>query len=694
MKYTIDDFWTARLGVRPPPSAVPAALPPGWGYITTGLSEFVEAPISLVQDGDSSKPDLAGDNVIFVSAPGAVGKTTLAQQIAFTTRALIVDLAVANAVGDNTLSGGLAKSGLHNDYASGNTAVVIDGLDEARIKVTQEAMGAFMQDVLDLSRMSRFPIVIFGRTGSIEEAWLLLADQIQAPILEIGYFEFEDSVEFTCLQTKSIREERQSREPDKRAARVILQSLQKKTLLDGGSFVGYSPVLIAVANRIASEDSPDNTQKLISDVENSGDSLTLDSIVGAILEREQGKLKHLSLSDQGLNSKLYSAEEQISRLVARVYGTEPKITLPAMSPDDREIYSNVLDSWVTEHPFLDGEGRRPSSAVFGGLLAAKALKDVNSSETALAAELEKGASVNPFLAEFYIPSGEAGEKPSIPSQHLAAIYASVRSRLPLNEYASLVIDQDSVTGGNSEILAEIEIMKFDAGEQPREQLQFHIAEEGAILFGPYIEDVDIVAPSMDVRVLGDSEAKLVAPISIEARSLTLDVNSILVERPTAARKRNDDTMNSVSLAAAEANVAQVTGKPKLRPGVTLNVTWPNSAVYPWNDFSSTAPNKEDERLDEGILRLKRILRLFRARGKDRLAKLADAITHSRRSQGVGDLIRQQLLKDEVLTVQGKMYVLGPDKLANATGLTFQKIRSAEVPQATVDFVNRALNGGE
>jgi hypothetical protein len=44
--------------------------------------------------------------------------------------------------------------------------ILIDALDEARLRVTQEAFEAFLRDVDQLSRRS-MPTVLFGRTGAI-----------------------------------------------------------------------------------------------------------------------------------------------------------------------------------------------------------------------------------------------------------------------------------------------------------------------------------------------------------------------------------------------------------------------------------------------------------------------------------------------------------------------------------------------
>jgi len=307
-------------------------------------------------------------------------------------------------------------------------------------------MAAFLRDIVDLAKPGSNPIVLFGRTGAVQDAWLWLDDAgIDAPVLEIGYYDENEASKFARLQAQHIRRESHQREPDARAIELILDGLRKQTLRDGGVFAGYSPVLIAVAKRVAdrSEQGTANTQELISRLESGEEKFTLDSIVRQILDREQKKLERLKLQDESLRSKLYSPGEQIARLVSRLYGGALEVRLPEMSATDQETYRNALETWVQEHPFLDGEGKAAASAVFAGRITAEALNTTNVGSRALALELARGTTANPFLAEFYmsrldLPRAER----YIPSEHIGIIYASIRARLSITETASLRIEAE------------------------------------------------------------------------------------------------------------------------------------------------------------------------------------------------------------------------------------------------------------
>ena len=312
--YTIQQFWKPRLPIAPVPSAT---LVRGWSIESDGLTTFKEAPLALSIEL-SSDSDPEHSPILLVSAPGAVGKSTLARQIAYETGAVYIDLAKADPVGGNTLSGGLVRSGLYPQWQAQNTAVLIDGLDEARLRVTQEAFEVFLADVVELSKGRAVPTVLFGRTGAVQDAWLLLSDTaVEIAVLEIGYYGPDASIEFAEARLRAALPDSPHRAPQRRAVQLLLERLREQTESDGDRFAGYAPVLHAVAERVAKARNP---AALVAEIERGEQPVTLQTVVSSILERERGKLDTLQFDDPNLASRLYAANEQLDRLVARVYG--------------------------------------------------------------------------------------------------------------------------------------------------------------------------------------------------------------------------------------------------------------------------------------------------------------------------------------------------------------------------------------
>ncbi len=187
--YTIDGFWTDRLGE--PDQFDSSSLVTGWSFEYSGPDTFKEAPLTLSTEEFGHDIDPLHSSIILVSAPGAVGKSTLARQIAYRTGSVYIDLAEAEPVGGNTLSGGLARSELYSYWKEEQISVLIDALDEATLRTTKEGLEAFLSDVAELSRKRTTPTVIFGRTGIVQDAWNVLTREYNCDvaILEIGYYD-------------------------------------------------------------------------------------------------------------------------------------------------------------------------------------------------------------------------------------------------------------------------------------------------------------------------------------------------------------------------------------------------------------------------------------------------------------------------------------------------------------------------
>ena len=200
---------------------------------------------------------------------------------------MYLDLAKADPVGGNTFSGGLVRSGLYAAWEAQTTTVLVDGLDEARMRVTQEAFEAFLHDIAVLSKGRRIPIVLFGRSGAIQDTWLILEEQGAATaVLEIGYYGPEAAVDFALSRIQAVRPGA-SFTVERKAVNLLLARLRAQTETDGDRFAGYAPVLQAVADRVAREPNPG---ALVAQIERGTQPVTLLLVAWAILERERGKL--------------------------------------------------------------------------------------------------------------------------------------------------------------------------------------------------------------------------------------------------------------------------------------------------------------------------------------------------------------------------------------------------------------------
>lgn len=675
--YSIEGFWKNRLTSR---IAASAKLVPGWSYQSQGLDTFTEAPLRLSDEfGDMGEAE--SSPVLIVSAAGAVGKSTLARQVAFETDSVYVDLAKAEPVGANTLSGGLVKSGLYESWNDGSTTILIDGLDEARMRVTQQAFEAFLADVLQVSSGRSISTVLFGRTGAAQDAWLVLADEgTDVPVLEIDYFDRDTSLEFAEAWLRTLRPNSQHRAVERQALELLLDQLRGHTESDGDRFAGYAPVIQAVAERVGSEGNP---SELVSEMKQGEELVTLQSIVNAILDRERQKLRALPFEDRTLVHRLYAPTEQLDRLVSRVFGSAQP-DLPPMGPTDAETYSNALETWVDEHPFLDGTGG-PSSSVFDAAITARALDTVAAEDLALSRELGRGAAANPFLTEFYAPRSNNSEPVYLPPEHIGIAYASLRARLSLGDSATLLVEGVEEAEDKEAARADVEVtLARRESERPR-VLTYRTDQRGAVCLGSHVADVDAVVPKARVEIGPGPEAVLVAPINIQCAELSISTAKVIVEGSSGSE------VNAVHLEAESYDGANITSLPSLRGEASLSVIWPSAKTYPWTMFATERPESVDPRVDEGLRRLRRFVTAFRSHGRGNLGRYKHKIEHERMTKGAGRAVLSRMIEEGILSLQGSQYLLGPERLASQAGTNYGDCMAYQFGPETIAFVQRALN---
>ena len=296
MNLTIESFW---MSVLPKQSrSHETSLGTGvLGWSTRPVidveGDFIEAPLTAEPNHDLNRCA-----VLLVSAPGAVGKTTLAKQICSLTDSVYVDLATSGTVGADTLVGGLYRADLLSSWTAGRLGLIIDALDEARMRVTEASFLDFLSEVVRLAPTddTRPPIVLLGRTGAIDDARLGLEasglrDE-QIGVMEIGFYGREESERFAESVLRTIHRRRDRGIPgdvERRAIELILEKLRNETGAEGQRFAGYAPVLRAVAERVAEETG--NLQIFVNEIRNSRQAspITLDRIASGILEKRTRK---------------------------------------------------------------------------------------------------------------------------------------------------------------------------------------------------------------------------------------------------------------------------------------------------------------------------------------------------------------------------------------------------------------------
>lgn len=681
MNYTIDAFWKKHLSTIQKTQGFEAL--PGWSDANTRFEAFEEAGLSLHPDyHDLQQP------VWLIAAPGAVGKSTLAQQICAATGAIYLDLAVAKTVGGNYITGGLKRTKALDAWEAEKTTLVIDALDEARLRVTQQAFEDFLEDVWCMANSRSLPVVLLGRVGIIEETWTIIADQqgVELPIFNIEHFTTEQARSFVSKRLKAMADSPQSSVADypqlanllERHPRVyeqligeLITSLQDLAHTASEGFVGYAPVLEAVVKLIAVQTNPSQFQGLRDPVS----SQVLLDITQQILERESNKLKD-QLEAHGCNllGQVYPPQEQLERLACRLF-LQPAPPAPAdVPPADQVAYMTAVSNFLEQHPFLDSNGRAPSNPVFAACISAAALRHQadNLRQCAERDCLQLQHTPNPFLYDFYDPS----TKGVVPTGHVGLLYESLLAKSKAGDSIGLSIDE-----GEDELLA-VEITGVTSEEGTPAKYQFTTNASDLLTLGRRVANLAIDAPSLCVMLGSKDVLEMLAPVTVQCHMLEFQCDRLVVKTGKQA-----DFNCAVVLEAQEATAAHVRTTPLVSQGTELLVSWPDDAVFPWTGYSDKRARHDDADFADLLRIFRRLVMAFRSHSKGRLARLKDKIDHARMlKDDRGRALLEKMKADRIISNERHMYFLDPDALGKKVEASFQDVNLKRYTDSTLAYL--------
>jgi hypothetical protein len=386
--------------------------------------------------------------IVLISAPGAMGKSEAAKGIAESLRTLYVDLARIN-VGNGTLVGELVKAlgsaqmeQYSQDVREGRATLVLDSTDEAQLRSGSENFLEFLKD-LNWFIDDSIPgprIVLLGRSDSIAitEIALKLIDR-PSPVVELQPLNYEQACRFidSTLNSSQYKLHSEQPEPFARLRDVVLAGLARsltaanttrENLSDEWdqteSFLGYPPVLLALAERLKVANPQAEVSRLaqhdLSTVRQQRGKL-LRTIVEYILDREANKVRLALGESLGIRASgpegvsLYGRDEQVARLLDFTGTSGVTLDRPVMlAEDERARYEELITGFVQDHPFV--RGTEFASPVFSDYMRAWAVSSPVSELLTVerAPFLSSLPHVGPFFARFLAALTPEGQEPAIP----------------------------------------------------------------------------------------------------------------------------------------------------------------------------------------------------------------------------------------------------------------------------------------
>lgn len=683
-------------------------------YSLTGLEAFVAPNLSARPDAQTAAP-----SVVIISAAGAVGKTTVARELAYLRRAMLWDLAKSQPVGQSSLSGTLLSvfgasqiASIDGALRTGQIFMVVDALDEGRVKTTQAGFEAFLTDLASYAKAGPgVKFVMLGRTQIAEYSWLFLElAGVSASLYNLETFTREQAEEYVTRRIRATWpdafERIQSHEqPFVEARNLVFDHLRRVIAGQGNegeetaeNFLGYAPVLDAVATLLAGET---NYAELTSELESEINQLAeaknepavlLRKIVETILEREHTQkiltnLKRLLENDAkragwGNWESLYDVGQQCKLLMAVMTGKRVELD-PRLPPELRSKFEDHLKTWLPEHPFLK-DGARPANTVFESYLLARSLSNPSMGFQSDAEGLMADASYKPsrLVADFYLILAEEKGPDEVLAQHVGLLYEALMSAETDTLKVRLSLEgrdpDDAPSGGEEETEGEFELIYVRGGLQEEvvrtQSFRTVIRPETRVTSGRQLRDASIVVPC--VLVFGTNAQDFTIGPRVDARCRILEINAacLLVASP---KERGVGTPGDEADVFLEATsyAGSVAKRPVARG--TLRVSWPGAEAFPWTEFCTEIGDEalEDEHLRGAYRRFRRIVMTLRSHSRGQLARYRAKIEHSRVLQGpLGEDLLAKLVEDKVLRLDGRKYVWVPETADSVVGISWHDLR--------------------
>jgi hypothetical protein len=666
--------------------------------------------------------------IILISAPGAVGKSSLARFIASERNCHLWDLSKLR-LGTNTFKGTLANafdaedySQLVKDLRNGRLLFVLDAFDEAEIVSGWARVEEFLTELFSLVKNAPgHTLILLARSTTAQLMDIYLSDLAESNDLDsrhlaysIDYFVESQAIEFIRLHLK--KQGKVTQKTHNTAFReavdkifslfytvVKMNDTEKPWLShEVKSFLGYAPVLQAIARYIAQFDNFALVQNTFINSDSLSDGTSLVSgLMNDLLLREQRKLvQQLKQTDipeaAGWDSweSIYTPIEQLRRLFLHLQPNQEQ-RQRAFFVDEKDVpgwlvaeYSKALQNFIEQHPFvLNGTFTGPAfqDYTFARLLAEKCLySEVKDAWHNVIVD-DKAYIASPLFALLYleINSGEA-------SGDIAGyLYESAISRQGFQSQPRLIIIPREETESDLvhwfQIITEDEIINGDGMIHKQEvDMRFKLELDGDIpvtftrrLSRSYIEVKGAVVlgrPDV-VFELKDSE--------IICHTLYIHSNTIIV--------RNYSQREQVSIEATNYEQASHILNIDQNNPQTIAISWPNGQKHPWSNYYYEPIKYESHDFEEAVLALRRILSFFRKDRRDDFARykqLVDHVVVGKRP--IRQDLRNYLIEKQILTPRAHMYFLDM-KPFESHGINFESMRQANIGDELQNFIREFLS---
>jgi len=672
--------------------------------------------------------------ITIISAPGAVGKTSLAENISARNSVYLWDLARLN-LGLGSFTGIITESfgvdrlkPIVDKLAKGEETFVFDAFDEAELK---EGFGRIEELIKECWRKvgcsDRTSLIFLARTktaDNLETAIRLFSEMEAGPSrehpcsrVEINYFNEERAKAFIDSEVSRLsdREEDDNiqqkynsyKDPFYSAVDSIFESAAKSLRVETDiwsegqvkSFLGYAPVLQAIT-RYLIDPSHGNFYKIRKKVKDkevgSEEADITTNLIEELLDREKIKVQERikETVDENIEerhvSKLYKPGEQLRRILLYINdreggGLEKSADTKDLTPDIPgglvSQYHSSLESFVSQHPFI--KAKTFTSPAFRDYLYAEALKwgsATDLQEIARSTLISSEYTPTPLLMWFY----DEPDRDIVRPKDVGIMYESFSSRDSAFEEDSYVEIYPRRRNEEDKV-HNAAFVRLDQEGETGSNYEFGIIPERGDLEVMFPRKVENASIYIDQKlILGSKSNRLVIEDS-EIRAHEIELRSLSVVTKSMSKGQSVlITADSFSSPLQNVDVS------KFGDG-DVAVQWPGSNGHPWHDFSQDIQNSEEATYSQSFSALRRILLCFRRDKRQDLARHEDYVEGvAINNVSVKEEMFRYLLKEGIVYYDSPFYKININELSN-NEINWSALQSGDPHGQVSDFLESFLS---
>ncbi|MEU6522938.1 hypothetical protein ABZ892_08820 [Streptomyces sp. NPDC046924] len=638
------------------------SLPAG-GFSGHGTEAFrIRAPESVFVRPDLQVIDTCEEPLVtLVSARGATGKSHLAEQVSAIKQVPLWLLNKDKAVSGDALRARLrdytdTRDGFERLTDDPGSFILVDALDEARMRVSGDSWYDYVQTLFDASQKTH-SLVLFGRERVLEDIWANFPGK--ANWFEISHFDAEQRTNYIDLYVAQARSAEQASYAETRDTVIRALSGAVEGQQEADSFIGYAPVLFAVARLLEKGNLLNIRAAFESEVGNRRRIKVLSEIIERLLKREQEKTGRLAEQLGVPAEDMYGPDEQIDWLAHHLMGArKPEL---AWCPSSRQSqYLRLIGEFIDDHPFR--VGNRWANPVFSAYVAAERF-DKNEVQESLP---DVGAATG-LLFEFMA----AKENHILVDEwQFAALHASLMASERHNGVVSVSLNggdpatsrEDSTSTGATS--GELTLWESSGNRSSIDVDVFH--EEGVLALKGPLASLSLVFPGKVTVDPPYGSATFGPDCYIRCQDLRISGESVQISlRQNVAREELHDAGGGPDVTFEVTGGllcnAQLSGDPP--PDSFELVMPPDSRIgYPWFTYRKEMDLGAGEPNERAVRFIKMLMNLMRNHGHKGTPAVFDKKLEGRQSVK-GDEFRRvvgRLRTEGVVSLNGPMIHLTQD----------------------------------